>query len=303
MVMVACAFGAAAAQTATAQSFIEISTEFEDQPVGADCGGEPCPPVDCTDQMGLAVCSVFAVFDGEFPDVQLLNVEAADIGTDGQFFQHPLGADTAPECASIQLFPHVQCDSFVTVGRTNTCSGDETATTPDFAFSGDAVTGGWVNLDPANDQGHPRPSDEPGVYRVLIARLAMAAAPCTVAGEIEVSWQAPVGGPVQTSSGQFECVAVTTPCTDNPNVCGDSNACTVDSCNPGHADAGCGGCINLTMDLNEDGRIDMADLAELLGQWGPYEPCPPHARADFDLNCFIGAPELALLLSGWGTCG
>ncbi|MCH8965008.1 MAG: VCBS repeat-containing protein [Planctomycetes bacterium] len=53
-------------------------------------------------------------------------------------------------------------------------------------------------------------------------------------------------------------------------------------------------------DLDGDCDVDAADLAQLLGAWGPYEPCPPFHPADFDQNCTVGASDLAILLGNWG---
>jgi bacillopeptidase F len=51
-------------------------------------------------------------------------------------------------------------------------------------------------------------------------------------------------------------------------------------------------------DLDGDGGVGAADLAELLGAWGPCEACP----ADFNGDGFVGAPDLAELLGAWGPC-
>ncbi|MCZ6652977.1 MAG: hypothetical protein O7D91_08115 [Planctomycetota bacterium] len=48
-------------------------------------------------------------------------------------------------------------------------------------------------------------------------------------------------------------------------------------------------------DLDGD---DAADLAQLLGSWGPCDGCP----ADLDGNGTVGAPDLAQLLGNWGPC-
>ncbi|MCH8880354.1 MAG: hypothetical protein IID34_10780 [Planctomycetes bacterium] len=51
-------------------------------------------------------------------------------------------------------------------------------------------------------------------------------------------------------------------------------------------------------DLDGDGAVGAADLAELLGSWGPCESCP----ADLDGNGQVGPFDLALLLGNWGSC-
>ncbi|MCH7996081.1 MAG: hypothetical protein IIB57_16770 [Planctomycetes bacterium] len=51
-------------------------------------------------------------------------------------------------------------------------------------------------------------------------------------------------------------------------------------------------------DLDGDGAVGPADLAELLGSWGPCPDCP----ADLDGNGQVGPFDLALLLGNWGPC-
>ena len=55
-----------------------------------------------------------------------------------------------------------------------------------------------------------------------------------------------------------------------------------------------------TGDLDGDGDVDAADLALLLGSWGPVDPCPPYVPADLDQDCDVDAADLALLLGNWG---
>ena len=52
-------------------------------------------------------------------------------------------------------------------------------------------------------------------------------------------------------------------------------------------------------DLVVDGQVNAADLAVLLGSWGPCdseEDCP----ADLDGDQVVGASDLAILLGSWG---
>ena len=51
-------------------------------------------------------------------------------------------------------------------------------------------------------------------------------------------------------------------------------------------------------DLDGDGVVDAADLAELLASWGPCEGCP----ADFNGDGVVDAADLADLLAAWGPC-
>jgi hypothetical protein len=47
-------------------------------------------------------------------------------------------------------------------------------------------------------------------------------------------------------------------------------------------------------DLNGDGLVNAADLADLLGQWGQKG-----GSADLDGDGSVGAPDLAILLGAW----
>lgn len=52
-------------------------------------------------------------------------------------------------------------------------------------------------------------------------------------------------------------------------------------------------------DLNDDGSIDAADLAILLGSWGPCPDPPTTCPADLDGDGIVGAADLAILLGAW----
>ncbi len=64
-----------------------------------------------------------------------------------------------------------------------------------------------------------------------------------------------------------------------------------------------GGTINGTLprlgDLNGDGVVNAADLAILLGAWGPCLQCSA-CPADLDGDCAVSAADLAILLGNWG---
>ena len=51
-------------------------------------------------------------------------------------------------------------------------------------------------------------------------------------------------------------------------------------------------------DMSGDGTVDAADLAELLGAWGPN----PGHPADFNGDGVVNAADLAQLLGAWGAC-
>ncbi len=64
---------------------------------------------------------------------------------------------------------------------------------------------------------------------------------------------------------------------------------------PSEAVGGGGEC---SADLDGDGTVGAADLAMLLGAWGPN----PGHPADFDGDGFVNAADLAQLLGNWGPC-
>ncbi len=51
-------------------------------------------------------------------------------------------------------------------------------------------------------------------------------------------------------------------------------------------------------DLDRDGEVSAADLAQLLGAWGPN----PGHPADFNGDDVVNAADLAQLLGAWGPC-
>lgn len=55
------------------------------------------------------------------------------------------------------------------------------------------------------------------------------------------------------------------------------------------------GCGALPSDLNNDGVVNAADLAILLGFWGPCEECP----ADLFSDGVVDGADLAMLLANW----
>ncbi len=85
----------------------------------------------------------------------------------------------------------------------------------------------------------------------------------------------------------------TADCTQAPGQCGE---CPVVDMGAYEFQDGTKTCC--PADLDGDGEVGPADLAELLGSWGPCEECP----ADLDLNGNVGPFDLALLLGTWGPC-
>ena len=54
-------------------------------------------------------------------------------------------------------------------------------------------------------------------------------------------------------------------------------------------------------DLNNDGVVDAADLAALLGNWGECQDCAA-CTGDLDGDGTVGPADLAILLGSWGPC-
>ncbi len=51
-------------------------------------------------------------------------------------------------------------------------------------------------------------------------------------------------------------------------------------------------------DVNADGAVSAADLAELLAAWGVCAGC----SADIDADGLVGPADLGSLLNAWGIC-
>ncbi|TVQ31350.1 MAG: hypothetical protein EA376_09570 [Phycisphaeraceae bacterium] len=54
-------------------------------------------------------------------------------------------------------------------------------------------------------------------------------------------------------------------------------------------------------DLTGDGNVGSADLAILLGSWGPCPPAPDPCSADLSGDGAVGSADLAILLGNWGA--
>lgn len=56
-------------------------------------------------------------------------------------------------------------------------------------------------------------------------------------------------------------------------------------------------------DFDASGGVDVFDLLNLLGSWGPCDqPCPPFCLQDINGDCVVGVPDLLDLLADWGVC-
>ncbi len=230
----------------------------------------------------LTVCNVFVAFDD--PDDVLLSVGNADLQVynglnPDVFFQHPFNpVPIAPTCFFVEFVaPDLICDTFITIGYK--CSPAPTPENPspddtgpdgewdsgEFADNGHIV-GGWHIHDPDNGQG------EAGTWpnlQVLILQSSVAQG-LSLSGDIDVFWRDGETGEVFAE-------------VDVPIECA----------------ATCGSCPT---DSDGDGDTDAADLAVLLGSWGPCAPGEPCECLDNDSSGSIVAFDLAVLLGAWGPC-
>lgn len=68
------------------------------------------------------------------------------------------------------------------------------------------------------------------------------------------------------------------------------------------ADAFAGEVCPCLGDLDSNGAVDGADIATLLGAWGPCGACAA-CPADLTGDCTVDAADLAITLGAWGACG
>ncbi len=217
----------------------------------------------------LTICNVYARFD--HPADHLIAVANANLqvyngAIPDVFFQHPFNfAAPAPDCALIPIFPDLICDSFVTIGPK--CSDDDDGFYTDFKFdafefeNNGHIVGGWFNFNPPNGVAGTWPG-----LQVLFLQSSVAQG-LSMSGDIDIFWE----------DGET----------------GETNA-EVDV--PIECAATCGSCPT---DTDGDGDTDAADLAVLLGSWGPVDA---GECLDNDTSGSIDAFDLAVLLGNWGPC-
>ncbi len=225
----------------------------------------------------LTVCNVYAAFDD--PNNRLLSVGNADLQVyNGEspdvFYQHPLNSIAiAPTCAFVGLVPDLICDSFVTIGYKcgpDPPGTDKTTTSGDFYPAGfyfnGHLLGCWFNASPPNGQG------DAGTWpdlQVLFLQSSVLTGH-SLSGDIDLFWWAETHGDIFAELDvPIECAAT------------------------------CGSCPT---DSDGDGDTDAADLAVLLGNWGPCGPGVPCECLDNDSSGSIDAFDLAVLLGAWGPC-
>ncbi len=226
----------------------------------------------------LTVCNFYAVFDDPADrmltaetDLQVYNGENPDV-----FFQHLFNfSPISPACGAIPAFPDLICDTFITIGYkcgpSPPAPPDATGPGADFDFTefneNGHVIGYWANFNEDNGQG------DAGTWpdlKVLFLQTSVAQG-LSVSGMINlIFWQDQSNGDVVAEADiPAECVAT------------------------------CGSCPT---DTDGDGDTDAADLAVLLGNWGPCGPGKPCECLDNDSSGSIDAFDLAVLLGAWGPC-
>ena len=55
-------------------------------------------------------------------------------------------------------------------------------------------------------------------------------------------------------------------------------------------------------DLDDDGRVGIADLLALFAVWGPC-PGPPGCPGDFNCDGTVGIADMLIMFANWGPCG
>ncbi len=138
---------------------------------------------------GLLVVNIYAIFDRPDPGDGSGDHMVAVAGTPlnpmnivvegGVFYNSPFGSDKAPNAALFPLFPSLEFDTFVTIGK-KTSIGDTLTITPDFPIG---ITGsslyttyaGWAVI-PTAPQGDPfdAANSFPGNGQILIGQFSTA---------------------------------------------------------------------------------------------------------------------------------
>ena len=143
-------------------------------------------------------------------DDRLLSIGFSNMFTKNgsNFFQHPLGGNTAPNAALFDIpgFMAVRFDTFVTIGVKSNDGSDATATDFDYLDIGNKISGGWF-ADPDSGQGDASNGilKEDGNYWVLVAQLTIVNKPDNgVAGSMIVFWQEAPGQAQQQIFGSFD---------------------------------------------------------------------------------------------------
>ncbi len=213
------------------------------------------------DAPGLRLCNVGVHFDD--PADTLLSIGFVDITTDDPqgFYQFPAamgGASTAPQDVLLGLFPGLACDSFVTIGLKSVPVGGSDCSTLDPDFDTTLFNSGGGVTGGWFCNNPPSGQGLPDAEGNVLVAQLGVADGFQVTGTVSIFFN---DGMLQLPAA-FECF---------------------DLCPP---------------DLNGSGAVDAADLALLLGAWGPN----PGHPADLNSDGAVNAADLALLLGAWGPC-
>jgi hypothetical protein len=168
-------------------------------------------------QQDAHVVRLYAVFDGpagpgdENVVLAVFNTNLTTIDGGVTFYQYPPpnGGNTAPDSTLFGLFPELEWDTFITIGRLdNADGGDSTDMFPDFVMGPNFLLGGWFNSFPPNLQGAPDQD-----FAVVLAQLTLLDLPpgtdaavgpdlvlysSVLTGTLTISHNSP-GGPVNTA--------------------------------------------------------------------------------------------------------
>ena len=134
---------------------------------------------------GLLVVNVYANFDRPGEDAMVgvagtPNNPLTVVVENGTFYNRPFGNNLAPNPNLFPVFPSLEFDTFVTIGK-KTSPGDTTLISPGFPPAGivgsvfTTVSSGWV-VTPFAPQGNPfDPANSfPGTGQILLAQFSTA---------------------------------------------------------------------------------------------------------------------------------
>ena len=199
------------------------------------------------------------------------------VSTTGSFYQNIYGGPTSQDInpSLFSAFPDLEYDSFVTIGlsdQNGNAMSDIGIDWTDFESGGaiESTDGSWY-VTPADAQGDSEwfqdqfCEDNNGVR---IARLTVRGLDSIVFFEALFQGKDADGVTWQDS---------------------DLMAIAYDDCD---APTSCVGDINL------DGTVDVLDLLQVIGNWGPCTSCP----ADIDGNGVVDVIDLLEVIANWGPC-
>jgi hypothetical protein len=199
------------------------------------------------------------------------------VSTTGSFYQHPFGGPTSQGInpALFPPYPDLEFDSFMTIGlsdQNGNALSDIGIDWTDFESGGavNSTDGSWY-VTPADAQGDSDSfqdqfcEDNNGVR---IARLTVRGLDSIVF--FEALFQGKDVDGVTWQDSELMAIAY-------------------DDCDPPTS------CVG---DINLDGTVDVLDLLQVIGNWGPCTSCP----ADIDGNAVVDVIDLLEVIANWGPC-